>query len=56
MRRERQKGTWIDEDLYREIQKEAVMKGQKVVYVVNSVFRERYGSYKFKKGEGENDN
>jgi len=40
--RKRQKATWIDIENYKKIENEARQKGQKIVYLINSIFRERY--------------
>ena len=40
--RKNQKGTWIDIENYKKIEAEAKAKGQKIVYLVNLILRERY--------------
>ena len=40
--RKNQKGTWIDIENYRKIENEAKAKGQKIVYLINAILRERY--------------
>ena len=40
--RKKQKATWIDIENYQKIEEEAKSKGQKIVYLVNLIFRERY--------------
>ena len=40
--RKNQKGTWIDIENYRKIEAEAKVRGMKIVYLVNLIFRERY--------------
>ena len=40
--RKNQKGTWIDIENYRKIEAEAKAKGQKIVYLINSILKERY--------------
>ena len=40
--RKNQKGTWIDIENYRKIETEAKVKGQKIVYLINAILKERY--------------
>ena len=40
--RKNQKATWIDIENYRKIENEAKAKGQKIVYLINAILRERY--------------
>lgn len=49
--RKNQKGTWIDIENYKKIENEARSKGQKIVYLINSILRERYKKKEKKNNE-----